>query len=308
MSVNGRESSLHRRHPHSNTPSAVDSNPSISIDKSTLPLSYFSPNAERARAEKLLLGWGVVWISLMTYIVVTRWFESFTPYHYLCVGLLLFLIPSLFPFLFPHYCGCDSSLPWSRWYFTKANLYIAVLSWNANYFWTHYFYTVLRATYTFKAHRLNEVPFALYLITHSYFHLYHVLASIMLRVIWRLVGGQVTVRNLLIVGGLILISSYIVAFLEAFTLENFPYYDIPDRSAMYLYGSIFYALYFCVSFPMFARLDEEKNSWTLGKTFVDSMAASMIITQLLDFWRIGIGRVTDKPAANPPQQSLPFVY
>lgn len=47
--------------------------------------------------------------------------------------------------------------------------------------------------------------------------------------------------------------AYLTAFMEAFTLENFPYYEHTDRWLMYKYGSAFYALYFIVSFPMFAR-------------------------------------------------------
>jgi cycloeucalenol cycloisomerase len=47
--------------------------------------------------------------------------------------------------------------------------------------------------------------------------------------------------------------AYITAFMEAFTLENFPYYQHTDKWLMYKYGSAFYALYFIVSFPMFAR-------------------------------------------------------
>ena len=35
--------------------------------------------------------------------------------------------------------------------------------------YTHYFYRVLKADYTFPAHRLNDVPICLYLMTHAYF-------------------------------------------------------------------------------------------------------------------------------------------
>jgi cycloeucalenol cycloisomerase len=105
-----------------------------------------------------------------------------------------------------------------------------------------------------------------------------------------------------------MIVSYIVAFLETVTIQNFPYYDIPDRYAMYVYGSMFYGIYFIVSFPMFARLDETGNTWSLSATFIDSMACCMIITQLLDFWRLSIGHITNAPTTNPIKQSIPFVY
>jgi hypothetical protein len=40
-------------------------------------------------------------------------------------------------------------------------------------------------------------------------------------------------------------------------LPQFPYYTFIDRSKVYSIGSLFYAIYFFVSFPMFMRLDEQ---------------------------------------------------
>ena len=268
--------------------------------------SIFSPNAEKARAEQFFLLWSSVWITIVFYIVYSQWFETFTPYHYFVLGLILFLFPTVFPLLFPS-LFLSGHLPITLRYTTKANLYIAVISWIANYFWTHYFYTILHATYTFKAHRFNDVPIALYMITHSYFHFYHVLSSTIIRFVWYFVPAEGIARYLY-VEMVVIVLSYVIALLETFTIQNFPYYDIPDRYAMYVYGSMFYGLYFVVSFPMFARLDETGNTWNLLATFIDSMACCMIVTQLLDFWRISIGHVTDALASNPVKQSVPFIY
>lgn len=267
----------------------------------------WSPNPERRIAEQFFLQWSVIWVSIMAYIVATRWFETFTPWHYMIVGLTFTIIPIIVPLFFPKYF-LSSHLSVSRRYTSKANLYIVILAWVSNYFWTHYFYSVLHATYTFDAHRLNDVPFALYLITHSYFHLYHVLSSMLMRVIWRVTFSLKGTSRQICAFFMLFIACYIVAFLETFTIQNFPYYDIPDRRAMYVYGSLFYALYFMISFPMFARLDEQSNNWSFNQTFLDAAACCMIITQLLDLWRITIGQVTDEPAANPPKHSVPFVY
>lgn len=38
-----------------------------------------------------------------------------------------------------------------------------------------------------------------------------------------------------------------------FLYVQFPYYSFVDRSSMYKVGSLFYAIYFIVSFPMFIR-------------------------------------------------------
>ena len=168
-----------------------------------------------------------------------------------------------------------------------------------------------------------QVPFALYLITHSYFHFYHVLSNMALRLTWRALGGRGSFRGYLLVGLLIVCMSWLVAFMETFTIQNFPYYFIPDQQVMYLYGSCFYALYFMVSFPMFLRMDEEPGEcWSVQRAAIDAMAASMAITQALDFWRIFIGPIVDLDKARkaallvtpkhlnilPPTTTVPFVY
>jgi cycloeucalenol cycloisomerase len=142
------------------------------------------------------------------------------------------------------------------------------------------------------------VPFALYLITHSYFHFYHVLSNIALRWAWRKFDNRVTIVSFLAVSILIALLSYVVAFMETFSIQQFQYYHIPDRHAMYVYGSMFYALYFVVSFPMFLRMDEEPNEcWSLSRATIDGLAACMAITQLLDFWRLWVGPIVDLEAA-----------
>ena len=39
----------------------------------------------------------------------------------------------------------------------QANVWIAVFGYVGNYFWTHYFFELLGASYTMKSHRLNKV-------------------------------------------------------------------------------------------------------------------------------------------------------
>eukprot|EP00878_Enallax_costatus_P017126 GHUV01017981.1.p1 GENE.GHUV01017981.1~~GHUV01017981.1.p1 ORF type:complete len:120 (-),score=14.78 GHUV01017981.1:89-448(-) len=48
---------------------------------------------------------------------------------------------------------------------------------------------------------------------------------------------------------------------------QFPYYTFINRQKMYSIGSLFYAIYFFVSFPMFMRIDEDPavKRWTLGE-------------------------------------------
>ena len=69
---------------------------------------------------------------------------------------------------------------------------------------------------------------------------------------------------------------------------------------MYRVGSLFYGIYFLVSFPVFFRLDEGHAPWSLAQTAGSSLAACMLVTLLLDFWRLGFGNMTGKPVGAPP--------
>ena len=54
----------------------------------------------------------------------------------------------------------------------------------------------------------------------------------------------------------VLLLSYGTAYAETLTISHYPYYTFVDRDKMYSIGSLFYAIYFFVSFPMFFRMDE----------------------------------------------------
>lgn len=62
---------------------------------------------------------------------------------------------------------------------------------------------------------------------------------------------------------------------------------------MYTIGSVIYGIYFIVAFPMVARLDEDVSKpWTLAQAATDSLAACMLVTILLDLWRITVGGIS----------------
>ena len=72
---------------------------------------------------------------------------------------------------------------------------------------------------------------------------------------------------------------------------------------MYTHGSLFYAIYFFVSFPMFYRMDESgTQKWTAGDAALDSLAACMLVTILLDLWRITFGAIN-----GGVQSSIPWL-
>ena len=74
---------------------------------------------------------------------------------------------------------------------------------------------------------------------------------------------------------------------------QYPYYALKNRGRMYTVGSLFYAIYFWVSFPAFYIMDENTRArkWTLARAAWDALAAGMLVTLLLDAWRVCIGPI-----------------
>ena len=82
-------------------------------------------------------------------------YERLGTWGYLSLGVGAALPCVLLPPLLQP--AAEAAKPLAQRYWVKANLWIAIFSFIGNYFWTHYFYSVLGASYTFPAHRLNQV-------------------------------------------------------------------------------------------------------------------------------------------------------
>lgn len=216
---------------------------------------WFSDNPAKRWAEAIFILSSPLWVALMAYIVATGWYETFTGAHYMGVGVAL-AAPGL---IIPLFSQPPEELrrPWWNRYWVKAHLWVWIVVFVGSYFWTHYFYTLLRATYTFEAWRLNDVPFAMYLAAHGYFMLYHSMTNMALRRWYTSSTYARLPRPFGTVGTavLVIIMSWVTAFMEAFTIQGFPYYHIEDRAFMYTVGAIVYGLYFVVSFPMHYEID-----------------------------------------------------
>ena len=83
------------------------------------------------------------------------WLQHAGKSGYMAIGLGASLPCVILPWLLEH--RADRNKPWQHKYWVKANVWIAIFSFIGNYFWTHYFYTVLGAEYTFPSWRFNEV-------------------------------------------------------------------------------------------------------------------------------------------------------
>ncbi|MBA0639280.1 hypothetical protein Goarm_018084 [Gossypium armourianum] len=182
----------------------------------------------------------------------------------------------------------------------QASVWIVIFSYVGNYFWTHYFFTVLGASYTFPSWKMNDVPHTTFLLTHVVFLFYHVTSNMTLRRLRHSIASLPENIQLATEVAWILALSYFIAYLETLAISNFPYYDFVDRASMYKVGSLFYAIYFIVSFPMFLRIDEKPGDlWDLPRVAVDSLGAAMLVTIILDLWRIFLGPIV--PLADAKQ-------
>ncbi|XP_031258667.1 cycloeucalenol cycloisomerase-like [Pistacia vera] len=190
----------------------------------------------------------------------------------------------------------------------QANLWIILFSYVGNYFWTHYFFTVLGASYTFPSWKMNNVPHTTFLLTHVCFLFYHVASNLTLRRIRHSVADLPDKIRWAVEAGWILALAYFIAYLETLAISNFPYYEFVDRASMYKVGSLFYAIYFIVSFPMFLRIDEKPSDlWDLPRVAVDALGAAMLVTIILDLWRIFLGPIVPLPEAKQClQPGLPW--
>ncbi len=216
-----------------------------------LPPSSLNP-AKRA-TELWFLQYGVFWIVCFGIIIGGGLYEWFDRVHYMgvCVGLALPLL--LQPLLAPELTS-DEGTPFGERYSTKANAWIAIFSFIGNYWYTHYFYSVLRAQYTMRSWDINGVPIPMFFATHFYFTFYHTLSNCALR---RLESTYVPgVARTLFTAALVAAMSYTTAFMETLTIAGFPCYKFENWHEACTIGSAFYGIYFLVSFPMFRRIDE----------------------------------------------------
>lgn len=264
--------------------------------------SLLSPNEQKRNAELFFWKWHIFWLAWFGGIVILKTYETFTAWSYMKVGFIVGLPPIILPLIYPKISG-EENILWYQRSTTKINAFVAIIAWVGNYFWTHYFYTVLGTTYTFPAHCINQVPFALFLITHSYFLLYHNLGGICLRLFW-LKYNKLTLKytflnnkNYKCLSTIIcvIIMGYITALLEVASIASFPYYDYPDTYRMWLIGSGFYAIYFFISYPLYTYIDESNKPWTLQDVVIYTLAYAMFTTMLLDGWKQFFGQLNDLP-------------
>lgn len=260
-------------------------------DTDTSTARWFSANPSRAWAEKFFLAYSLYWMAGMGVLMQTGrggvWGD---------VGLNLAMLVLLAPlFVVPLLARDETQLgrPWHRTYWFKCNVWIGVYSIVGSYFGSEYFFDVLGMVYHYPQLRWTldsvllgsgeqSVPLIMYPSAHFFFVTYHTGGVLVLRRArtsqW---FGQPWMWPILC-----LVAAYFFAYMETFMMaggsigEQFSYRDLPQ---MLRWGSLFYACYFIVSFPMLYRLDEgEREDWPLRRVVIEALAAGMLLLFLLD--------------------------
>ena len=263
--------------------------PSVTIDVATP--HWFSENPSKAWGERFFLLYSPVWIAMIGLVMALGVTDRVGEWGFLAIGLAVALPLVVVPALIRN----ETSLGrrWYETYWFKANLYIAIFSFAANYFGSEYFFDILGMVYNYPMIELNldsalvgsgeqRVPIMMYLLTQAYFMTYHTAAVVGLR---RMRTSRIPFAKMLW-PAFVVVVAYLFAWLETRTMANpliesqFYYKDI---SRMLAYGSIFYALYFIPSFPIFYQLDETRNSsWSLRMTAAAACTAALSMLLLLD--------------------------
>ena len=176
--------------------------------------------SEKREYETWVLRYSLVWMGAFGVIIAGGLYELFdaTAYFVVCGGLAAPLL--LQPLLARGPLGRLAPSIGAQ-HAMRAQLWIAIFGFIGNYWYTHYFYCVLRAKYTMPSWRLNDVPIAMYAATHFYFTSYHVFANLPIRYVRSVYDAGM--RRTTLEVALILAMSYTVAFMEV----SSPY-DIPS--------------------------------------------------------------------------------
>ena len=251
-------------------------------------MSWRAASRSKAYGESFTFYYSIVWISVLAVIVLFGWYKLFSPNDYISVGLGIAL-PCVFgPLLLAS--ENERKIPLFERYIIKANVFIFIVGYIGNHFYTHYFYDVLGMRYTGplgpgKGLEINQVPVSMFLCTHPYFMTYHVLVTPILRVIKSFL--QVYRLRHVLFALVVMVIAFCTAFMETWTISGFPYYTYPNLNVMLTKGSAFYGVFFVVTYPWFYFLDEDpKQPWSLGRVIVEALAAMMVVLLAADFVKL----------------------
>lgn len=269
---------------------------------------WFSTNPDKAWAEKYFLAYIPIFFAYNALMQTTGWLDAGTFWH-VTQNLLMWL-----PFcvLIPWFLRRNSGVIWHQSYWFKFNLYMAVFIFFCTYFHTEYFFDVLGLRYRFDDVNLyfdsalvgpneatalaehKKVPPGMYLNAIAFFIVYHTAAIVVMRRIRSVTTNWPNTARTLSWCAIVAATALFFAWAETYfyitddAAANVWYVDL---ERMLKWGSVYYAMYFIVSFPNVFRLDEQQAEWTLSRTVIEACAVSAISLLLLDLWALLLGPV-----------------
>jgi cycloeucalenol cycloisomerase len=271
---------------------------------------WLSANPDKAFAEKLYLLFLPVFFAYNALIQQMGWLDAGTGWH-VAQNFLMW-----FPYCvaLPAWLRRGHGIPWHRSAWLKLNLYMAVWVFYATYFHTEYFFEVLGLRYRFPAVTLSfdsqlvgpdeataaasfqKVPVGMYLNSIAFFLVYHTAAVVCMRRVRSATRRFDPFARRLSWVAIVVTAALFFAWAETrlyITGEAAANVWYVDLERMLRLGSVFYALYFVVSFPNVYRLDERPDAppWTLSRTVVEASFVAMTSLLLLDLWARFVGPI-----------------
>lgn len=271
---------------------------------------WFSPNEDKAWGEKFFLSFIPVFFIYNAAIQKLGWLDAGNFWH--VAQNFVMWVP--YCLVLPAWLRRDSGVRWRESYWFKFNLYMAVWIFFATYFHTEYFFTLLGLRYRFPEVTLYfdsalvgepeatasgnwmKIPVGMYLNSVAFFIVYHTAAVVGMRRVRAMTsnwgGGAQRLGWIAIVAATALFFAWAETFfyITEDAAANVWYVDVP---AMLKYGSLFYAIYFVVSFPNVYRLDESANgpAWGLSRCVIEASFVAMATLMLLELWAQWIGPI-----------------
>lgn len=217
--------------------------------------------------------------------------------------------------LLPLWLRRDSGVALRDSYWLKLNVYMAVWVFIATYFHTEYFFELLHMRYRFPevtlyfdtaligpdeataASEWKKVPVGMYLNTMAFFIVYHSAAIVCMRRVRSMTTAWSAGAQRIAWIAIVIAAAFFFAWAETFfyflqdEVATNVWYE--NRASMLRYGSIFYAMYFIVSFPNLYRLDESQTDepWSWSRIVIEAGFVGMATLGLLDLWANFIGPI-----------------
>lgn len=271
---------------------------------------WFSENPDKAWGEKFFLTFVPVFFAYNALVQSMGWLDVGNFWHITQNAVMW--IP--YCVLFPAWLRRDSGVPWATSYWFKFNLYMFVFVFFVTYFHTEYFFDLLGLRYRFDevtlyfdaalvgpdeataASAFKKVPYGMYLNAVAFFIVYHSVAVVCMRYVrsmtleWSVPARRLGWVAIVFAAALFFAWAETRLYVTQAASINVWYVNL---EAMLKWGSVFYSLYFIVSFPNVFRLDESMSErrWTLSRTVLEASAVGAISLLLIDLWGGLIGAI-----------------